>query len=93
MPVVLLGDGPRLVKQDAKLVFPTIMSPVFGSRSMVVQVSLEATGPDPQVDLDTRGPYDLALLDGTSVIDRLLATTKFITSAIVSPLQRAFPAL
>ena len=89
LPVVLIGE-PTLLTQDARRLSPPIATPV--GRSQVVNVTVESTGPDPQVRLDTGDRYDLVIF-GESAIDRLLATAKFILTAIVGPLYQRFPEL
>jgi hypothetical protein len=57
-----------------------------------LSVQLEPAGPDPHADLDTGERYDLAVF-GEPVIDRLVATARFILTAIVGPLYQRFPQL
>jgi hypothetical protein len=90
LPVVLVAE-PRLSARDARWLSPPIATPV-GLRSHVVSVQLEPAGPDPHADLDTGERYDLAVF-GEPVIDRLVATARFILTAIVGPLYQRFPQL
>lgn len=94
VPVALLAAPLKLITRNVKEVAPSVVSLNFGQRSMVVSVALTATGPDPHADLATSGRVDLTLLaDGSSVIDRLLNTARFISTAVVHPLRARFSVL